>query len=165
MDKDLFFDQRTERLAELMPTLETAVRRARQAGAAPAFLHEAGDLVVQFAGTPGDGAVESINDAPRDLSAAESFLARWNNSRNHPPYAAVLECVSRMAEELRRFVKQINGLSPAEIEHVKKDSLIGKSLLERRRFRRHHAIATATFVVCGVVIWAAMGFGAFGAPS
>jgi hypothetical protein len=157
MDNTLVIAKQLERLGKLMPPFEAAVRYATRSGAPSELIQDACQLVEQFTGRPGEGAVESLNDASPDLAAAEGFLAKWKHSGADHSCAQVLGCVERIAVELRQLDSLIRGMSSAEVSDVKATATAGRFVIARGRAVMEDRLAITVFALCGLLVWGIFG--------
>ncbi|MEZ5941443.1 MAG: hypothetical protein R3C18_08640 [Planctomycetaceae bacterium] len=70
----------TTRVFELGSRFQAALNEARSVHGESAFVNDAGHLLRQLSGSPGDGLNQMAADLDKDIEAVESFLERWSAS-------------------------------------------------------------------------------------
>jgi hypothetical protein len=82
MDKESVLAGQMAAMGQLGYPFLHVIDRARNAGADEKFVQEARALLTQLSGEPGEGAIECMKNAKRDLRSTETFLDRWRNYNN-----------------------------------------------------------------------------------
>lgn len=129
MDKEELLALQMRKMGELGYPFLHAIENARDTGADEKFVQEAYALLAQLSGKPGDGAIECMKNAKRDLRSTEAFLNKWRNYRDDRRFVEVLDVVERIFEILKDFNETIDSMSFGEKLAVKLTAILGRGRL------------------------------------
>lgn len=127
MDKESLLAGQLAAMGQLGYPFLHAIERARDAGADEKFVQEARALLTQLSGEPGEGAIECMKNAKRDLRSTDAFLNGWRNYKNDGRFAEVLDVVGRIFEILKDFNETIDSMSFGEKLAVKLSARLGRA--------------------------------------
>lgn len=134
MDKESLLAGQMAAMGRLGYPFLYAIERARDAEADEKFVQEARALLTQLSGEPGDGAIECMNNAKRDLRSTEAFLNIWRNYKNDRRFQEVLDVVESIFEILKDFNETMDSMSFGEKLTVKLHARLGRAAMRMPKF-------------------------------
>jgi len=126
MDKEYLLAKQMAAMGQIGYPFLYAIEKTRNAGVNEKFVQEAQALLTQLSGKPGEGAIECMKNAKRDLKSTEAFLNRWRNYENDGRFAELMDVVGRTFEILKDFNDTLDNLSFGEKFAVKLSARLGR---------------------------------------
>ena len=129
MDKESLLAEQMVTMGQFGYPFLNAIENAHNAGANEKFVQEARALLTQLSGKPGEGAIECMKNAKKDLRSVEAFLKGWRDYKDDVRFTRVLDVVVSIFKILKDFNETIDGMSFGEKLAVKLSARLGRAAI------------------------------------
>ena len=130
MDKSRDLERKMRNLAHIGQEFYSSLQQARSSGAPSEMIADADRLLELLSGGPNAGALQSMNDAERDVIATREFVEKWKD-RATPLGTGLHSTATRTLRALTEFRDTVAALTPSERRDVERTAAIGRTAMGR----------------------------------